>query len=149
MRVAEGHNERGCDGRVGHRSAAGGTVGDGTVVADRGRLTQLLENLFVNAIKHGAPKGSEIEVHIGVDDDGCLFVEDDRCLFVEDDDRGIPAEDRQNAFESGYTTATDRTGYGLAIVRQVARVHAWTVFVTESDAGGARLEFRDVAFADS
>jgi len=141
MRVAEGHNERGCDGRVGHRSAAGGTVGDRTVVADWGRLTRLLENLFVNAIKHGAPKGSEIEVHIGVDDDGCLF--------VEDDGRGSPAEDRQNVFESGYTTATDGTGYGLAIVRQVARVHAWTVFVTESDASGARFEFRDVAFADS
>ena len=140
MRVAEGHNERGCGGRVGHRSAAGGTVGDRTVVADRGRLTQLLENFFVSAIKHGAPRGSEIEVHIGVDDDGCLF--------VEDDGRGIPAEDRQNVFESGYTTATDGTGYA-GYRPAVARVHAWTVFVTESDVGGARLEFRDVAFADS
>jgi len=117
------------------------TVGDRTVVVDRGRLTQLLENFFVNALKHGAPRGSEIGVHIGVDDDGCLF--------VEDDDRGIPAEDRQDVFESGYTTATDGTGYGLAIVRQVARAHAWTVSVTESDADGARFEFRDVAFADS
>ncbi|QLH79426.1 PAS domain S-box protein [Halosimplex rubrum] len=131
---------------------------DATVVADRGRLTQLLENLFINAVEHGATspasqaldEGNErdvasdergaVEVRVGVGGDGCVV--------VEDDGRGIPAADRGEVFASGFSTATDGTGYGLAIVRQVARAHGWEAAVTESDEGGARFEFRGVEFAD-
>lgn len=117
-------------------------VEDRTIVADRGRLTQLLENLFINAVKHGGVSdGGGIEIRVGIDEDDCLFVEDDGC--------GIPVEERQNVFESGYTTANDGTGYGLAIVRQVTRAHGWNVCVTESGDGGARFEFRDVEFPQS
>ena len=116
-------------------------VEDRTIVADSGRLTQMFENLFINAVKHGSTvDDTGIEVRVGVDDE---------CLFVEDDGRGIPVEERQNVFESGYTTANDGTGYGLAIVRQVTRAHGWNVCVTESVDGGARFEFRDVAFPES
>ncbi|MFB6223316.1 MAG: ATP-binding protein [Haloarcula sp.] len=44
-------------------------------------------------------------------------------------------------FEHGYTTSEDGTGYGLAIVTEVAEAHNWTVTATESDDGGARFEF--------
>jgi signal transduction histidine kinase len=50
-------------------------------------------------------------------------------------------------FESGYTTDDDGTGFGLAIVDQIASAHGWTPEVTESDAGGARFEFGGVAAA--
>ncbi|WP_436929554.1 ATP-binding protein [Halosimplex halobium] len=128
---------------------------DPTVVADRGRLTQLLENLFVNSVEHGStspasqaqqdtvehgaddPPGT-VEVRVGVGEDGCLF--------VEDDGRGIPEADRGDVFESGFSTAADGTGYGLAIVRQVARAHGWEAAATESADGGARFEFRGVEF---
>jgi len=132
-------------------------VDDATVVADRGRLTQLLENLFINAVEHGSTSsrpeaddavehgatGGEaraIEVRVGVGEDGCIV--------VEDDGRGIPVADRGEVFDSGFSTATDGTGYGLAIVRQVARAHDWEAAVTESVEGGARFEFRGVEFAD-
>ncbi|ELZ25084.1 multi-sensor signal transduction histidine kinase [Halosimplex carlsbadense 2-9-1] len=115
---------------------------DATVVADRGRLTQLLENLFINAVEHGATGDGQgtVEVRVGVDGGDCVV--------VEDDGRGIPVADRGDVFESGYSTATDGTGYGLAIVRQVARAHGWATAVTESDDGGARFEFRGVEFPD-
>ncbi len=47
-------------------------------------------------------------------------------------------------FESGYTTTDGGTGFGLAIVKEIAAAHDWSVSVTESDAGGARFEFTGV-----
>ncbi|MFC7195531.1 sensor histidine kinase [Halosimplex aquaticum] len=115
---------------------------DRPVAADRGRLTQLLENLFVNAVEHGiGDENGGVEVSVGVDGDGCLSVEDDGC--------GIPAEEREAVFESGYSTAVDGTGYGLVSVRRIARAHGWTVEVTEGADGGARFEFHGVAVGDS
>ena len=125
---------------------------DATVVADRGRLTQLLENLFINAVEHGstapashAPENADghpepVEVRVGVADDGCIV--------VEDDGRGIPAADRQDVFDSGFSTSSEGTGYGLAIVRQVARAHDWEAAASESAEGGARFEFRGVEFVE-
>jgi PAS domain S-box-containing protein len=92
------------------------------------RLRQLFENLFRNAVEHG---GDQVSVTIGELEDG---------FYVADDGPGIPAEDRQSVFEYGESTAEDGTGLGLAIVRRVAEAHGWTVSVTDSDTGGARLE---------
>jgi signal transduction histidine kinase len=112
---------------------------DAVVDADRGRLTQLLENLYINAVEHGGrDEGALPSVTVGVDGDGCLYVADDGC--------GIPVEKREEVFSSGYTTGRNGTGYGLTIVKQVARAHGWEVGVAESHDGGARFEFRGVEF---
>ena len=50
--------------------------------------------------------------------------------------------------ETGYTTADEGTGFGLAIVGQIGDAHGWSVRVTEADGGGARFEFVGVEFAD-
>ena len=144
---------------------------DGTVAADRSRLTQLLENLFRNAVEHSStdnrkpqasgdavehsstgneghgrsgnraspgdaaePDGSGVTVTVGELPDG---------FYVADDGPGIPERERGAVFETGYTTG-DGTGFGLAIVEQVAEAHGWTVDVTESEGGGARFEFTGV-----
>ena len=57
------------------------------------------------------------------------------------DGPGIPADDRDQVFESGYTTG-EGTGLGLAIAKTVAEAHGWTVSITEGDAGGARFVVR-------
>jgi signal transduction histidine kinase len=36
----------------------------------------------------------------------------------------------------------DGTGFGLAIVEQIAHAHGWSVSVTDGRDGGARFEFR-------
>lgn len=139
-----------------------------SIDADRGQLRQLLENLFANAVDHGDPAiaadqtqgngnatspdanlpdeglGAEttdtdtdidasVKVRVGVSSDG---------FYVADDGPGIPAEDRDVVFDEGYTTDTESTGFGLAIVRRIVEAHGWTVAVTESDTGGARFEIR-------
>jgi len=114
---------------------------DATVYADRSRLARLLENLFGNAAEHGTDDGdgdaaeARVTVTVGDTDDG---------FYVADDGVGIPPEEREQVFESGYSTSLDGTGFGLRIVAQIADSHGWTVDVTESEAGGARFEFGEV-----
>ena len=66
-------------------------------------------------------------------------------FYVEDDGPGIPPGDRDAVFEWGYSSTLEGTGFGLAIVREVAEAHGWSVSATESDAGGARFEVTGVA----
>ncbi|TKX70523.1 ATP-binding protein [Halorubrum sp. GN11GM_10-3_MGM] len=107
---------------------------DAVVAADRSRLRQALENLFVNAVTHAGP---EVAVTVGTLSDGDGF-------YVEDDGPGIDPEDREEAFEAGVTSDPEGTGFGLKIVAEVAEAHGWTVELAESPTGGARFEFRGV-----
>ena len=102
------------------------------IYADESRFQQLLENLFRNAIEHG---GEDVTVRIGSRRAG---------FYVEDDGPGIPRDDRDRVFEWGHTTAESGTGYGLAIVGQIAESHGWSVTVIEGTDGGARFEIKDV-----
>ena len=107
--------------------------------ADEPRLRQLLENLFRNAAEHGSVgRGSDgVAVTVGP-------LTDDAGFYVADDGPGIPEDDRDQVFESGYTTRSDGTGFGLDIVSKIADGHGWTVGVTESADGGARFEFTGI-----
>ncbi len=107
-------------------------AGDATLEANHSRFGSLLENLFRNSVEHG---GDDVTVAVG-----CL--DDDEGFFVEDDGRGIPANRRERVFEYGETRNEEGTGFGLAIVKNIAEAHGWTASVTESDGGGARFEFR-------
>lgn len=102
-----------------------------TVTADGGRLTQLFENLFRNAVEHG---GSDVTVTVGKLDGGDGF-------YVEDDGKGIPPEKRTKVFDHGVTSTEGGTGFGLSIVADIAKAHGWGVSVTEGTDGGARFEF--------
>lgn len=106
--------------------------------ADRRRLSQLLENLFRNAIEHGGGGGVTVTISDLEQGDG---------FAVVDDGVGIPPENREMAFESGYSTASEGTGLGLRIVDQIATAHGWTVGLTDSSTGGARFEFSDVEYS--
>ncbi|SEQ39815.1 PAS domain S-box protein [Natrinema salaciae] len=109
---------------------------DALVLADRARLTQLLENLIRNAVEHGGPTVTitvgDLETAAG---DG---------FYVADDGPGIPDDERERVLESGYSGTGDGTGLGLAIVERIADAHGWTVTVTTGDDDGARFELTGV-----
>ncbi|WP_424004084.1 response regulator [Haloarcula salina] len=100
--------------------------------ADRGRVQDLLANLFRNAIEHN---DGEVEIEVG------LF--GDAGFYVADDGSGV-SDDADEVFEMGYTSSEDGTGFGLAIVEQVAEAHGWSVDLTDSEDGGARFEVTGV-----
>jgi signal transduction histidine kinase len=104
---------------------------DGGVEADPSRLQELLTNLLQNAVDHGEAE----TIRVGTTADG---------FFVADDGEGIPPEEREDVFETGFSTAEDGTGFGLAIVREIADAHGWTITVTASEDGGARFDITGV-----
>ncbi|MFC6942057.1 response regulator [Salinirubellus sp. GCM10025818] len=108
--------------------------GSGTVVADRWRLGQLLENLFANSVEHAGP---DVTVSVGLLDDRTGF-------YVEDDGPGIPESTRAKVFEMGYSGAAEGTGYGLAICGRIAEAHGWEIDVTDGTDGGARFDISGV-----
>jgi signal transduction histidine kinase len=107
---------------------------DLTVLADEGRLQQVFENLFRNAIEHG---GADVTITVG-------DLSDERGFFVEDDGAGIPDAAREDVFATGYSTATEGTGFGLSIVRDIVEAHGWEIRATDGREGGARFEITNV-----
>jgi len=122
--------------------------GSPRIRADPGRLKQLIENLFANAVEHG----TETDATDG-DTDGHVtmrvgLLADGAGLYVEDDGPGVPADERESVFEAGYSTSTQGTGFGLAIVAEIAEAHGWSIRLAEGAAGGARFEITGIEFVE-
>ncbi|ELZ46029.1 HTR-like protein [Halorubrum coriense DSM 10284] len=122
------------------------------VEADPERLRTLFENLFTNSVEHGSASGraesgdgaehgtadgpegadaaSGLTVSVGPLPDG---------FYVADDGTGFDI-DPEEATEYGRSSTSDGTGFGLAIVREIAAAHGWKLSVDDAD--GARFEFR-------
>jgi len=124
---------------------------EAAVEADRERLRELLAALFENAVEHGGAsvvRVGELDAGDGSDasDDG----DGGAGFYVADDGSGFPVADRGLAFDPGYTAADDPSrGFGLAVVRHVARAHGWDVRVREAAGGGTRVEVTGVALLGS
>ena len=101
---------------------------DAAVDAESNRLQLLFRELFDNAVAH-----SEGPVTVTVGDTESGF-------YVADDGPGIPETDRGDVFDQGFGTTRDGEGYGLFLVDTAARAHGWTVSVSDSDTGGARID---------
>lgn len=106
---------------------------DGTRIA----LREMLANLLDNALRHGRPDG---RVHVA-----CRPADGEALVVVEDDGPGIPAGEREHAFERFRRlpgTRSEGSGLGLAIVRAVARQHGGRVLLGDSALGGLSVEVR-------
>ena len=108
-----------------------------TIVSLPGILSQVLQNLIINAVSHGfeAHQVGEVTVSASVDAEGS-YVE----IMVTDNGKGISEEHISTLFDPFVTTGRDRghTGLGLHLV------HLWvrqklkgTVDFTPSSTGGA------------
>lgn len=107
-----------------------------TLVANRGRIAQVVMNLLLNAAH--ATKGTaspRILVSTRAHDDGVL-------LAVEDTGPGIPQDIWPRVFDPFYTTKAphEGTGLGLTIVAQIASSYGGWARVAEPRGPGARIE---------
>ncbi len=121
-----------CFRTVASRTATLQRTAELTIRADLERLRRVIENLFSNAVDHG---GEDVTVRIGELEDG---------FYVADDGPGIPEDEREVVFETGYSKSESGTGFGLAIVEEIVESHGWEIEATESDCGGARFEITGV-----
>jgi len=107
------------------------------VVADRGRLRQLLHNLLTNAVEalEGRPAGA-IVVSTRVAERGGDSVAE---LTVEDNGPGFQRELFGQLFDPYVTTKARGTGLGLAIVRKIVEEHGGHAEADNRREGGARV----------
>jgi signal transduction histidine kinase len=100
------------------------------VEADPGMLRQLLWNLVRNAVQASAP-GGVVRIVLRKAEGGAAV------LDVVDHGAGIQPAARSQLFDPFFTTRSQGTGIGLAVVKRIVDEHGWRVGVSDTDGGGA------------
>lgn len=111
------------------------------VRGDREALRILVRNLVDNAVRY-SPRGGRVEVRIGVEG---AAAGGRALLQVDDTGPGIPAAEREHAFDRFHrraSAAEEGCGLGLAIVQVIAERHAASVSLEDAPQGGLRVTVR-------
>jgi nitrogen fixation/metabolism regulation signal transduction histidine kinase len=109
----------------------------GAVVADPGRLRQLLHNLLTNAVEAlEGQAGGEIAVATRLAERGGDEAAE---LTVTDNGPGFQRELVGQVFDPYVTTKAKGTGLGLAIVRKIVEEHGGSIEADNRAEGGARI----------
>lgn len=109
------------------------------VQVDAARLTQVLQNLLANALRH-TPKGGSITVQLHPHSDTLR-------LSVTDTGEGIPPDHLPHVFDRFYRADPARTrdrggaGLGLAIARALVEAHGGSISVTSVGVPGQGSRF--------
>jgi PAS domain S-box-containing protein len=108
------------------------------VLADRARVTQVLQNLIENAV-HFSPPGGRVEVALGEAEEG-----EERWVecTVRDSGPGFDPADLPRLFEPFFTRRRGGTGLGLSIVKRIVYDHGGEVFAENHGSGGAAVKVR-------
>ncbi|WP_405539710.1 HAMP domain-containing histidine kinase [Streptomyces sp. NBC_00075] len=108
------------------------------VRADADRLHQALGNLLSNAARHCRP-GDTVTVTTSATPSEAL-------AEVADNGPGIPADELPHVFDrlwrGARARATDGSGIGLAVVKELVTAHGGTVTAASGPNGGTRLTLR-------
>jgi two-component system OmpR family sensor kinase len=132
----------------------------GLIRVDRRRLTQALEQLVANAVKHtsesdrisiggawvanddGTPQSGRAAVVRELADSASRELE----IWVSDTGTGIPADDHERIFErfgkGSKSGASEGSGLGLSIVKAIAEAHGGTVLLESEEGKGSRFVLR-------
>ena len=96
---------------------------DTMLYADRTQLSQVLVNLLKNAVEACRQKGGENSIELR------SHIADDERVYIEVSNTGnmIPAEVVENIFTPFFTTKNDGSGIGLAVAKQIIRLHGGTL----------------------
>lgn len=107
------------------------------IQGDRGRLTQVVDNLISNAAKFSSAE-SQVEISLAMERDDLLFT-------VRDHGPGISPDDQAKLFHpfakaTARPTAGERsTGLGLSIVKRIVEAHRGKIHLESSPGQGTTL----------
>ncbi|HYX82000.1 MAG TPA: HAMP domain-containing sensor histidine kinase [Gemmatimonadales bacterium] len=113
--------------RVSVHTNGGG--GPRTLLGHYEPLRRAFANLYRNAAEAMKGQGT-IDVTVTGDGSGLA-------VMIADHGPGIPNDLRHRIFEPYFTTKTDGTGLGLALVRSTLEAHRGSITVSETPGGGA------------
>jgi two-component system sensor histidine kinase HydH len=105
-------------------------------VIDGDRLSQVMLNLYLNAVEAMAP-GGELRVGLSASPDGGSLI-----VRVSDTGRGIPAEALPQIFEPYFTTKPSGTGLGLAIAHNIVQAMGGAITVESRLGHGTTFTLR-------
>jgi two-component system sensor histidine kinase HydH len=98
------------------------------VEVDKDRLTQVLLNVFINAIQ-AMPSGGTLTVNVRTMADSLQFE-------ISDTGGGISPQDQANIFNPYFTTKKSGTGLGLAIAFKIVETHGGTITIESLESKG-------------
>ena len=104
---------------------------DTMLYADRALMSQVMVNLLKNAIEALLAQTCErkITIRSTIDSEERIQIE------ITNSGSAIPAEVAENIFTPFFTTKTDGSGIGLAVSRQIVRLHGGTLRLKHNDEG--------------
>ncbi|MDQ1096715.1 MULTISPECIES: PAS domain-containing sensor histidine kinase [Chryseobacterium] len=114
--------------------------GSRSVLADREKIAQVLNNLIGNAVKY-SPVGTSIIIEYD------LFGDDRLKINVRDQGKGISAEDQQRIFERYYrvkdinNASVAGFGIGLYLCKEIIGLHGGAIEVQSSPDEGTTFSF--------
>ena len=110
-----------------------------TVCCDRGKMEQVLDNIYSNAVKY-SPEGGVIETSLRMDDGWAV-------ISIKDNGLGMTEEQVSRIFEKFYradasNTAISGTGLGMSIVRHIIETHGGSISVRSQKDKGTTVSIR-------
>ena len=107
-----------------------------TILCDRSRIVQVLDNLMENAI-HSAATRSHGTVSIAASRSDALAQ-----IEVRDNGPGLDSEALRHALDPFFTTKDSGTGLGLSISFEIVQAHGGDLHLRNNQAGGAVASIR-------
>jgi len=104
------------------------------------RMETIVEDTLTLARQGDTVGGMDAVSLSSVVEEGWQTADTGEGFYVADDGPGIPEGDHGKIFDPGYTTAESGTGFGLAIVKEIAEAHGWGVSVGDAASGGTRFD---------
>ena len=106
---------------------------DTMLYADRALMSQVMVNLLKNAVEALSEQENfadrKITIHSTIDSEERIQIE------ITNNGSAIPAEVAENIFTPFFTTKADGSGIGLAVSRQIVRLHGGTLRLKHNDEG--------------
>ena len=101
---------------------------DTMIYADKGQILQVIVNLIKNAIEACAQSGCEqwLELRSHIASDERVHIE------VSNNGGAIPADVAANIFTPFFTTKQDGSGIGLAVSKQIIRLHGGSLSLSQN-----------------